>query len=91
MDKDKIIFYDFASDRTMCLTFISEQLWLCYKHPDGQFVTDRKATIDDISRLCKLKKNNAEADDLHLVLGRALATIVRYAINLKEKRYEYRA
>ena len=61
-DKDKIIFYDFASDRTMCLTFISEQLWLCYKHPDGQFVTDRKATIDDISRLCKLKKNNAEAE-----------------------------
>ena len=60
MDKDKIIFYDFASDRTMCITFISEQLWLCYKHPDGQFVTDRKATIDDISKLCKLKRNNTE-------------------------------
>jgi hypothetical protein len=50
---DKIIFDDLNSGRIMCLTFMGGQLWLCYKHQDGQFVTERKATIDDISKICQ--------------------------------------
>jgi hypothetical protein len=53
---DKIIFDDLSSGRVMCLAFMGSELWLCYKHPDGQFVTERKATIDDISKVCHAPK-----------------------------------
>lgn len=46
-----IVFYDLLSKRIMCLTEISGEFWICFKHPDGQFVTERKACFDDIEKL----------------------------------------
>ena len=30
------------------LTLLSGELWVCFRHPDGQFVTERKATEADL-------------------------------------------
>jgi len=30
---------------------ISGEFWLCYKHPDGHFVAERKATPEDIEKI----------------------------------------
>lgn len=42
-------FYDKASGREMLLIDEGESFggWLCYRHPDGQWVTLRKATEAD--------------------------------------------
>ncbi len=45
-------FHDAISNRNMLL--VSEghmRGWLCYRHPDGQWVTLRKATDDDLRAL----------------------------------------
>lgn len=45
-------FYDQRSERWMALvTLENEEQWLCYRHPDGQWVTLRMATDDDIARI----------------------------------------
>lgn len=46
-------FFDNATGREMLLVAEGESYagWLCYKHPDGQWVTLRKATPDDLSRI----------------------------------------
>lgn len=41
----------------MCLMELEEdpgkgEKWICYKHPDGQYVTLRLATKDDLDKLC---------------------------------------
>lgn len=52
-----LVFYDKASNRTMMIVSEDEPResirgWLLYRHPDGQWVTLRKATDDDHQRLC---------------------------------------
>jgi len=53
------VFYDVRSGRTMILVeepgYVFDG-WLCYKHPDGQWVSLRKVTEDDRARI-----NAAEA------------------------------
>jgi hypothetical protein len=46
-------FFDGASRREMLLVDDGERYggWLCYRHPDGQWVTLRKATDDDRARI----------------------------------------
>jgi hypothetical protein len=49
-------FYDQATRRQMILVGTDEPQtdlhgWLCYKHPDGQWVTLRKASSDDTYRV----------------------------------------
>ena len=44
-------FYDNASHRYMGLTIIGQTAWLVYKHSDGQWVTDRSATDEDMGRI----------------------------------------
>lgn len=49
-------FWDNASKREMLLVGDKEPQeswrgWLCYRHPDGQWVTLRKATPDDLDRI----------------------------------------
>lgn len=49
-------FYDIPSGREMVLISDDEPAahvrgWLCYRHPDGQWVTFRKATDDDRRRI----------------------------------------
>jgi len=47
-------FYDAASRREMILVdepSRDSHGWLCYRHPDGQFVTLREATDDDRAAL----------------------------------------
>ena len=51
-------FYDLAGKRSMMLVSNDEPRedmrgWLLWRHPDGQWVTLRKATADDLSRLHK--------------------------------------
>ena len=48
-----LYFYDQASDRMMKLEWwgTPKQLWIFYQHPDGQWVSLRVATSDDIQRL----------------------------------------
>lgn len=47
-----IKFYDNASGREMILvTEGSYKNWIVYKHPDGQYVTLRKATDADITAI----------------------------------------
>lgn len=43
-------FYDSARGEA-ALTFVGSALWLCFRHPDGQFVTERPATEADLERL----------------------------------------
>lgn len=53
-DPDGIEFFDAASERTMKL---STQIghwthgWILFKHPDGQWVTLRRATAEDLAAL----------------------------------------
>lgn len=49
--EDAIFFTDKTTDRTMMLGTWGGDLWLFYKHPDGQFVSDRKATTDDVKKV----------------------------------------
>ncbi len=46
-------FFDTASNREMILVAEGEKFagWLCYRHPDGQWVSLRKATQDDLVKL----------------------------------------
>lgn len=47
-------FHDVATGRDMllvCETGHDLNGWLCFRHPDGQWVTQRKATADDLDRL----------------------------------------
>ncbi len=48
-----VIFFDNASKRQMLLVGEGEAYagWLCYKHPDGHWVTLRKATEDDREKI----------------------------------------
>ena len=47
-------FYDLAKDRQMILADEGEWSgWLFYKHPDGQWVSLRKATDADIAAITK--------------------------------------
>lgn len=49
-------FYDKASCRMMLLVTEGHfKDWICYKHPDGQWVTLRKATDDDKDRIAVAK------------------------------------
>ena len=43
-------FYDVISRREMLLVGDGEPMegWLCFRHPDGQWVTQRLATPEDI-------------------------------------------
>ena len=46
---DEIEFFDCVSKRKMKLTNLyGRELWVCYKHPDGQWVTLRQATVADV-------------------------------------------
>ncbi len=46
-----------ANQGQMCLMELEEdnphkgEKWICYKHPDGQYVTLRPATKDDLDKL----------------------------------------
>lgn len=46
-------FFDLASGLEMLLVADGEPFsgWICYRHPDGQWVTHRRATEDDRKRL----------------------------------------
>jgi hypothetical protein len=48
-----IRFYDSASRREMLLVTEAgpHNGWLCVRHPDGQWVTARKASVDDLARV----------------------------------------
>ena len=48
---DAIEFYDAASNRQMMLGTWGDEKWVFYKHPDGQWVSLRKATDDDVTRV----------------------------------------
>ena len=58
-------FYDAATNRFMLLvdddspTFAG---WLCWRHPDGQWVTQRAATVDDRTRL-EVERTKYEYDN----------------------------
>lgn len=54
-DLPGIEFYDANSGRTMKYVYPSEKAgkhsgWIWFRHPDGQWVTLRKATGDDIAK-----------------------------------------
>ena len=56
-------FFDIATNREMILIEdekSSYKGWLCYKHPDGQWVTLRKATNDDIEKIKAAKRIKGE-------------------------------
>jgi len=47
-----IQFYDAATQKEMMLAdFHGEPAWLFYKHVDGQWVSLRKATTDDVMKI----------------------------------------
>ena len=55
-------FWDAASDREMLLVDEPERDfdgWLCYRHPDGQWVSLRKATEEDFTRLLTMAERDA--------------------------------
>lgn len=58
-------FYDGASQRDMLLVYAPHEWagWLCYRHPDGQWVSLRKATEDDQSRINRAVVEAHHADD----------------------------
>lgn len=62
-----IRFFDAVSNREMILVADGEPFagWLCYRHPDGQWVTLRKATEED--------RNNLLINDLLNLLSNWLA------------------
>jgi hypothetical protein len=47
-------FYDIKSQRIMMIIYEGEwKDWIAYKHPDGQWVSLRKATNDDWHKLAR--------------------------------------
>jgi hypothetical protein len=44
-------FYDKATQQEMMIKTVGDVPWLYYKHPNGQWVTLRKATAEDIRRI----------------------------------------
>lgn len=52
-EPEGIRFFDAASKHEMILVAEGEPFagWLCYRHPDGQWVSLRKATQDDLEKL----------------------------------------
>lgn len=50
-----IRFFDAVRQREMLLVADGEPYagWICYRHPDGQWVTFRKATPEDIEALAE--------------------------------------
>jgi hypothetical protein len=44
-------FYDGCMARWTSLRVIQDQVWVCYLGPDDQWVTQRKATDDDIEKV----------------------------------------
>ena len=54
-------FFDAATNRQMLFVQDKDHSfdgWLCYRHPDGQWVTLRKATDDDIARIKAAQPND---------------------------------
>jgi len=57
-------FFDNASGRTMMLVYEGEwKDWICYKHPDGQWVSLRKAATDDWRALVKAMSKVIDGTD----------------------------
>lgn len=57
---DGVVFYDAANNREMLLVDNSHPTWggwLMYKHPDGKWVSYRKATHEDMAKIEQAKKN----------------------------------
>jgi hypothetical protein len=56
-----IKFFDAASNREMILVAEPAHLkgWLCYRHPDGQWVSLRKATEEERTNLAQLASEGA--------------------------------
>jgi hypothetical protein len=56
-DPPGLRFFDQASNRWMKYFYPDSSHgyagWICYKHPEGQWVTLRKATEDDLRRINK--------------------------------------
>lgn len=60
-------FFDNASNRQMMIVYATERResirgWLLYRHPDGQWVTLRKATADDRSAINRAAVEGHHAD-----------------------------
>lgn len=54
-----IRFFDRASNRAMLLvTGGPWHGWLCYRHPDGQWVSLRLATVEDVDRMSEAVWNS---------------------------------
>lgn len=51
-------YYDKASNRIITIMEHRGENWLCYKHPDGQWVTLRKPTEEDIEKLENASPSN---------------------------------
>ena len=64
-----IRFFDAISNRQMILVAEGESFagWLCYRHPDGQWVSLRKANEDDIAKI------NAAQQSVHSDAGDSAA------------------
>lgn len=58
-------FYDAASDREMLLVTEEgpQKDWICWRHPDGQWVTLRKATEKDRLSLARASDREAQRAD----------------------------
>lgn len=56
-------FFDVASNREMLLVAEGESFagWLCYRHPDGQWVSLRKANKNDLAKL-EAAEQSVQAD-----------------------------
>lgn len=48
---DGISYRDLMTNREMMFGLVGGEAWLCYKHPDGAWVTERKATPEELTRL----------------------------------------
>lgn len=59
--KESIVFYDAATDRHMMLNLENSgwYLWLFYRHFDGQWVSLRRATEQDIAIIHNALVNHA--------------------------------
>lgn len=47
-------FYDEATEKFQMIKMLSGSLWLCFKHVDGQWVTRRKLTVEDVAELANM-------------------------------------
>jgi len=54
-----VVFFDNISKREMMLVAEGESFarWLCYRHPDGQWVSLRKATDEDKKKIEAIQKS----------------------------------